>query len=172
MIRLANKNDLNAIMMIIRETQKEMQAQHNPQWSIENDYPNKNKFLTDIANNDLYVYENDQNLKGFITITKDTGEYNELLPTSNEPAYILHRLAIKKENRKEGLASLLFKYAEELALKNNIKILKADTETHNIKMNNLFIKLGFIQKGEFEYSDYPGHYIYYEKEIKSSPSEK
>lgn len=172
MIRLATKNDIDDIMMIIKETQKEMQKENNPQWSIENDYPSKNKFLMDIENNELYIYENYQNLKGFLAITKDNGEYKELLPTTEEPAYILHRLAIKKENRKEGIASALFKYAEELAFKNNIKILKADTEAHNLKMNNLFLKLGYIKKGEFEYSDYPGHYIYYEKEIGRTSNEE
>ena len=165
MIRLANTNDLENIMKIIKEIKKEMKVENNPQWNEEDDYPSKEKILTDVENKDLYVYEDNNEIKGFIAITKDNGEYDELLKTTNEEAFILHRLAIRKENRKEGLASILFKYAEELAEKEKIKLLKADTEAHNIKMNNLFTKLGYIKKGEFEYEDYPGHYIYYEKEL-------
>lgn len=165
MLRLANINDLDKIMKIIKEIQQEMHEEKNPQWNEDNDYPSKDTFLTDIENNSLYIYEDSKELKGFITITKDNNEYNGLLKTTNKKANILHRLAIRKENRKEGIASKLFKYAEELAKENDIKILKADTEVHNIKMNTLFIKLGYIKKGEFEYDDYPGHYIYYEKEL-------
>lgn len=165
MIRLAKELDIDNIMVIVREAQQEMKLAGNPQWNAEDDYPSIEKFLNDVASNELYVCEDNHTIKGFMTIATDTGEYEELLKTSNKPAYILHRLAIKKESRKEGLAQNFFKYAENLALKNNIDILKADTEEHNLKMNNLFIKLGFIKKGEFEYDDYPGHYIYYEKEI-------
>lgn len=165
MIRLANIKDLDKIMEIIKEIQKEMKAENNPQWNEDDDYPSREKFITDIENKNLYIYEEKDIIKGFIAIAKDYGEYDELLKTTNKPAFILHRIAIKKENRKEGIATILFNYAEDLAKKGNIKLLKADTEEHNIKMNNLFIKLGFIKKGEFEYDDYPGHYIYYEKEL-------
>ena len=165
MIRLANIKDLDNIMDIIREIQKEMKAENNPQWNEDDDYPNKEKFITDIENKSLYIYEGEDIIKGFIAITKDNGEYDELLETTNKPAFILHRIAIKKDNRKEGIATILFNYAEDLAKEANIKLLKADTEEHNIKMNNLFTKLGFIKKVEFEYDDYPGHYIYYEKEL-------
>lgn len=166
MIRCAFFKDLDSIMEIIKNIQLEMKKEKNPQWSEESDYPNKDKFRQDITNNSLYVLEENEIIKGFISVTIDNGEYDSLLKTSKEPSYIIHRLAIKKEYRKEGLASILFLYAENLAKKNNIKILKADTEEHNLKMNNLFLKLGFKKKGEFEYDDYPGHYIYYEKEIK------
>jgi len=165
MIRLANVSDLDDIMEIIDEIKKEMKEENNPQWNEEDDYPNKEKFISDMKKNQLYVYEDNQIIKGLIVISKED-DYQKLLKTSNKPSYILHRLAIKKEFRKEGLASSLFKYAEDLAKENNMEILKADTEEHNLKMNNLFIKLGFKKKGEFEYDDYPGHYIYYEKEIK------
>lgn len=165
MIRLANLSDLDNIMEIIDEIKKEMKEENNPQWNEEDDYPNKEKFISDMKKNQLYVYEDNQIIKGLIVISKED-DYQKLLKTSNKPSYILHRLAIKKEFRKEGLASSLFKYAEDLAKENNMEILKADTEEHNLKMNNLFIKLGFKKKGEFEYDDYPGHYIYYEKEIK------
>jgi len=161
MFRLANISDLKDIMSIVKDIQLEMQKENNPQWNIEDDYPNKDKFLGDINKNQLYVYE-DTIIKGFMVISLED-DYEELLKTTNKKAYILHRLAIRQAFRKEGLATKFFKYAEDLAKKNNIEILKADTEEHNFKMNNLFVKLGFEKKGEFEYDDYPGHYIYYEK---------
>ena len=56
MIRLARINDLDTIMSIIKEIQKEMKLENNPQWNEEDDYPSKDKFLLDIENNSLYVY--------------------------------------------------------------------------------------------------------------------
>lgn len=163
MIRLATINDLDSIMAIIKNIQIEMTQENNPQWNIEDDYPNKDKFLSDLNKKELYVYD-DGIIKGFMAITSDDN-YHELVNTTPKKAYVLHRLAIKKENRHEGLATIFLKFAEKLAYQNNITLLKADTEEHNIKMNALFKKMGFIKKGEFEYDDYPGYYIYYEKEI-------
>ena len=165
MIRLGNYNDIEEIMKIVKDIQKEIKNENNPQWNEENDYPSKEKFTNDIENKQLYLYEDSKEIKGFIVIS-EYDDYEDLLETTNKPSYVLHRLAIKKEYRKCGLATVLFEYAEDLAKKNDIELLKADTEEHNIKMNSLFQKLGFIKKGEFEYDDYPGHYIYYEKEIK------
>ncbi len=163
MIRLAKIDDLNKIMIIIKDIQKEMAMENNPQWNEEDDYPNKDKFLSDLEKGELYVYD-DGLIKGFMVISKEDN-YHEVVESTNKEAYILHRLAIKSDCRGEGLATKFFEFAEELAKENNISLLKADTEKHNTKMNALFEKVGFRQKGEFEYDDYPGHYIYYEKEI-------
>lgn len=166
MIRLATNKDLESIMKIIKDIQKEMKIEGNPQWNEDDDYPNQDKFASDIKKQALYVYEDTGIIKGLIAITVDNNEYEGLLATSKHPSYILHRLAIKKEYRNSKIASELIEFASALAKKNNIKILKGDTEAKNKKMKKLFEKLEFVKKGEFEYDDYPGHYIYYEKEIK------
>ena len=75
MIRLASINDIDTIMSIIKEIQKEMKLENNPQWNEEDDYPSKDKFLLNIENNAFYVYEIENEIKGFISITKDEGEY-------------------------------------------------------------------------------------------------
>ncbi len=163
MIHLAKITDIEDIINIANSSKDEMKQEQNPQW--QDSYINKDKFLNDIKNNSLYVLLEDNTLKGFIVITDETHEYDELLKTSTKRAYILHRLAIKKEFRHQGLASKLFEFVDLQARENNIEILKADTEEHNIKMQHLFTKVGFKKIAEFNYTDYPGHYIYYEKEI-------
>lgn len=165
MFRLATNNDLTSIMQIVKDIQEEMKNENNPQWNAEDDYPNIDKFSSDIYKKELYVYEDNQIIKGFMTISMEN-DYQDLLKTSDKKAYILHHLAVKSNYRKEGIATMFLNFAEDLARTNNIEVLKADTEEHNVKMNNLFLKLGFKEKGEFEYDDYPGHYIYYEKDLK------
>lgn len=167
MILLAEMKDLDNILSIIKPIKGELLATNNLQWgSKEEDYPNANQFEQDINNKSLYIYKEDNIIKGFISVSIDTGYYDELLENSHKKSYILHRLAIKKEFRNQDIASKLLTFCEELALKNKIEVLKADTEEKNINMNNLFIKFHYKKMGEFEFDDYPGHYIYYEKEVR------
>lgn len=167
MIILANMEDLEEILNIIEPIKKELLATNNLQWgSTEDDYPNANQFKNDIKSQSLYIYKEDNIIKGVISISVDNGSYDELLENSPKKSYILHRLAIKKEYRNQDIAQKLLVFCEDLARKNNILVLKADTEEKNTKMNNLFLKLNYQKIGEFEYDDYPGHYIYYEKEVR------
>lgn len=163
MIEKAQKNDITEILAIISESKLEMDENNNPQWSEEN-YP-ECKIPNDIEKGNLFIYKEKDKIKGVIVIEKDTGEYDELINNSKKEAFILHRMAIKKTYRDQGIATHLFHFAEQKAKKEKVVVLKADTEKSNLKMNNFFKKLNYIEKGAFTYEDYPGTYIYYEKEI-------
>ncbi len=167
MIKQAKYSDLPEIMCIIKEAIKEMQIEKNPQWgSTEENYPNEERFIKDIEKNSLYLYKEENEIRGFISITIDNHEYENLIKTSTETSYILHRMSIPKKFRKQGIASKLMLFAEKLGKENNIDVIKADTEISNTKMNHLFLKMGYVLKGTFSYEDYPGNYNYYEKNIK------
>lgn len=167
MIILAKMKDLEEIIETTEEIKKELLAKNNLQWgSTEESYPNRTQFEHDIKNKSLYIYKEDNIIKGFISVAEYDGYYDKLLENSKDTSYILHRLAIKQGYRNQDIARKLLEFCEELAIKNNIKILKADTEEKNLKMNRLFLKLDYKKIGEFEYDDYPGHYIYYEKEVR------
>ncbi len=167
MIIEATIDDLDNILNIIEPIKKELLKTNNLQWgSTEDNYPNAIQLENDIKNENLYVYKEDNIIKGVISVSADNGYYDELLENSPKKSYILHRLAIKKEFRNQDIANKLLHFCEDLAIKNKIEILKGDTEEKNTKMNNLFLKLGYQKIGEFEYDDYPGHYIYYEKEVR------
>ena len=167
MIMLAQMEDLEEILETTEEIKKELLATNNLQWgSTEESYPNRMQFESDIKNKSLYIYKEDNIIKGFISVAIYDGYYDELLENSKEISYIIHRLAIKQEYRNQDIAIKLLQFCEELAIKNNIKVLKGDTEEKNLKMNTLFLKLNYKKVGEFEYDDYPGHYIYYEKEVR------
>ena len=166
MIKKASIENLDEVDLIMKEIKEEMRKENNPQWgSTEADYPSKTKLKEDIINNRMYIYIEDNIIKGVLSIVEDDGEYNELLKNSPKKAYILHRLAISKKYRNNSIASKLMKFAEKKAKENIIKVLKSDTEISNDKMNNLFIKEGYKYIGRFSYNDYPGIYNYYEKEI-------
>lgn len=167
MIEQATLEDLKQVEEIMESIKEEMREEGNPQWgSTEDNYPSTDRLREDIENNRMVKYVEDNKIKGIISIVEDLSrEYDELIKNSQEKAYILHRLAVPKEYRKQNIATNIMKFVENLAKKNNIKVLKSDTEVSNTKMNNLFIKEGFTYKGKFTYDDYPGTYNYYEKEL-------
>lgn len=167
MIEQAKYSDLEEIMRIIKKAIEEMREDKNPQWgSTEENYPNEEQFIKDIEKKRLYLYKEENEIRGFITITVDNHEYEDLIKTSSEKSYILHRMCIPKKFRKQSIASKLMLFAEKLGKENDISVLKADTEISNTKMNHLFLKMGYVLKGTFIYEDYPGTYNYYEKNIK------
>ncbi|MCI8575144.1 MAG: GNAT family N-acetyltransferase [Bacilli bacterium] len=170
MIRLATKIDLESIMNIINQVKEEMKKENNPQWH--DGYPQKDDFLNDINEQSLYIVEEDNELKALICIKKDNeDEYQQVKNRTLAPSLILHRLAVSPNYRHKGMAKTLISYAEELALQNNIKILKADTEKNNLKMNELFKRLGFQKKGELTWSDNAGIFNYYEKDLGSDTND-
>ena len=166
MIEKADIKDLNEVISIMEDIKQEMRDEHNPQWgSTEDNYPSDDKLNEDITKDSMYKYVEDNVIKGVVTIMQDNGEYDLVIENSKKKSYIIHRLAVPKQYRKQGIATKLMEFAEEMAKNNNIEVLKSDTEVCNDKTNKLFIKLGYEFKGIFIYDDYPGKYNYYEKEI-------
>lgn len=162
MIRLATQNDLKRIIEITEEVKKEMKLENNPQWD---EYPQEEDFLKDIKDNALYVYEEDK-ICAFASIKKETEkEYQQVKESTTNPSYVIHRLAVDKNYRRKSYAQKLFIFAEELAKKDNIFYIKADTEIHNEKMNQLFLKLGYQKLGTLKWSDNNGTFNYYEKKL-------
>lgn len=166
MIRLAIPEDLKAIMDIINEIKVEMKKEKNPQWH--EGYPLEPDFLEDINSKELYVLEENNIIVALVCIQNDiTDQYESVPERTKEKSLVLHRLAVALKYQHQGYDQKLFQFAENLAIENNIFLLKADTETSNKKMNQLFKKLNFQQKGTLTWSDNDGKYNYYEKKLGS-----
>lgn len=166
MIRLAKPQDVEQIMDIINVIKKEMKKENNPQWN--DSYPLENDFMNDIKQNALYIIEENNKIKAFASITEDLeDDYEHVNNRTKERSLVIHRLAVAQNDQKKGYAQKLFSFAMKKALQNNIFYIKADTEIHNIKMNNLFQKLGFQKMVELRWSDNDEIYNYYEKKLGS-----
>src|SRR5690625_2202839 len=96
MIRLAKKEDLDIIMPEIQKVKEDMHESGNPQCgNTPEEYPSKENFLEDIADNSLYVFEENAQIKGLVCIKEDTEyEYDPYIQNSHERALVLHRMAI------------------------------------------------------------------------------
>lgn len=162
MIRLANYEDLHHIMKIIKDTIALMEADNNTQW--DNSYPTCDDFKKDIDNKNLYVLIDEDILKGFICINQEeAAEYKDLKWSHDKEFLVVHRMAVNAHYRKRGIGNKLLNYADDLARKNGVTLIKTDTYSLNKKMNNLFKKSGYKKVGEVNFKTKPLKFNCYEK---------
>lgn len=136
-IRLAKPEDLKEIQNIYDVAKSFMREQGNTkQWV--NGYPSDEILLKDIANNNLYVVEEEEIKAVFALIYGDdpTYSYIEGKWLNNNPYGTIHRIASKKEFKDT------LKIVTEFALlkTNDVRI---DTHEDNVVMRHVVLKNGY-----------------------------
>ena len=167
-IQLSTFEDIPAIIAIINDAKEYLASQKIDQW--QNGYPNAEQVANDIKNNESYVVINDENeviaTAMFTTNPEPTykiidGNWNI---DENEKYGVVHRMAIKKEFRKFGLATFIFHEFHMQLLEKKIKSLKIDTHEKNLGMQALIKKLGYTYCGII-YTNYHAKRLAFEKVI-------
>ncbi|WP_412523870.1 GNAT family N-acetyltransferase [Clostridium sp. JS66] len=161
-MRKAVMEDIKDIMEIIKGTIAEMRTYNNTQW--DENYPQEKDFVNDIQSGELYAAEREGKLVGFVCINKiEPAEYDGLNWSLKEDCMIVHRMAVDPNYRRNGIGTELMKFADELALANNIRYLKTDTYSINTKMNALFKKCNYDLIGEMSFLGREKPFYCYEK---------
>ena len=165
MIRKATKQDLEAIMEILKESVDIMNQENNFQW--DSAYPRRENFIDDIEKDSLYVTERDNKVAGFICINEiEPEEYATVTWSSQHPCMVAHRMAVRPNQRNTGVGTELMNYTEQLARDRGIYYLKTDTNSRNTKMNALFRKCGYTLAGEMSFRGRPEPFYCYEKHLR------
>ena len=156
-------------MELVRRVVPLMRAQGNLQW--DDTYPNEQVFGEDIAAGHLWVAEIDGAVSAVAAITTDQSpEYADVGWDLNEPAIVVHRLAVDPAFRGRGVAESLMRHAEVIARGRGITVLRIDTNTQNPATQRLFPKLGYTFAGEITLSYRPGlRFVCYEKRLAEQP---
>jgi len=162
-IRLATENDLPALMELLRRVVPLMRAAGNLQW--DESYPNETVFQRDIDLGQLWVAEVDADIAAVAAVTMDQEpDYAQVGWDIDEPAIVVHRLAVDPAFRGIGAAGALMQKAEEVAVERAITVLRVDTNTQNEATQRLFPKLGYQLAGEISLAFRPGlRFLCYEK---------
>lgn len=168
-IRLSEHKDISSIMIIIDDAKALLKSLHIDQW--QNGYPNAAQIENDIKNGESFVVVNDENTiiaTSMFTLRKEP-TYKEVIDgnwlISEDEVYgVIHRMAIKKEFRKLGLATFLFTEFHQQLKQKNIQSLKIDTHEENIGMQSLIKKLGYNYCGII-YTNYNAKRLAFEKVI-------
>jgi ribosomal protein S18 acetylase RimI-like enzyme len=164
-LRQATENDLPALMELVRRVVPLMRAAGNLQW--DENYPNETVFQRDINLDQLWIAEVDAGIAGVAAVTMDQEpDYAQVGWDIEEPAIVVHRLAVDPAFRGLGAAAILMQKAEEVAVERAITVLRVDTNTQNEATQRLFPKLGYQLAGEISLAFRPGlRFLCYEKRL-------
>jgi len=152
-------------MRLVAEVVPLMNALGNFQWDAH--YPNAAVFEKDIALNQLWVAELEDEIAGVAAITTDQEpEYAHVGWDIAETAIVTHRLAVSPGFQGKGVAAALLAQAEKEAKSKNIHLLRIDTNTANQATQMLFPKAGYVFAGEIDLAFRPNLRFYcYEKRL-------
>ena len=131
MIRRGVHEDLIDILKITKKCAVEMDAMGIYQWNEK--YPNRNAFLDDIKNNELFVFTKGAFLVGCIALCSkmDNVYKNVTWLTEDGKNLYIHRLAVDPQFQKKGIGKKLMDYAEDFAKKNDFVSVRLDTFSKN-----------------------------------------
>jgi ribosomal protein S18 acetylase RimI-like enzyme len=165
-IRPAVREDVAALIGLLRQVVPLMRAAGNLQW--DETYPNEGVFERDIELGQLWIAELGGVVAGVAALTTDQEpEYAQVGWDIEEPAVVVHRLAVDPEFRGLGVAGALMRKAEDVAVERGIGVLRVDTNTQNGATQRLFPKLGYELAGEIGLAFRPGlRFFCYEKRLK------
>ncbi len=168
-IRLSKIEDIPEIAIIIDDAKAYLKSQNIDQW--QNGYPNAAQVENDIKNGESFVVVNDDNLivaTSMFSLRKEPTYKKvidgEWIVSENEKYGVIHRMAIKKEFRKFGLATFMFHEFHLQLLEKKVKSLKIDTHEDNLGMQSLLKKLGYKYCGII-YTSYNAKRLAFEKII-------
>ena len=143
MIRRGVHEDLMPILEITKNCAVEMDSMGIYQWN--ENYPNRNAFIDDIKNNELFVFIREALLVGCIALCikmDDVYKNVKWLTIDGKNLYI-HRLAVDPQFQKKGIGKKLMDYAEDFAKKNNFISVRLDTFSKNKNNMRFYERRGY-----------------------------
>tara|TARA_B000000557_G_C20706813_1_gene414048 strand:+ start:364 stop:864 length:501 start_codon:yes stop_codon:yes gene_type:complete len=160
MIRLAQKSDLDRVLQITRLCAREMESRKVFQWNEH--YPDRQSFVNDINNNELYVYCIQDMVIGCVSICAFMDEvYSKVSwKTDGKNSVYIHRLAVDPKHQKQGIGSKLMDFAENESKLSGVESIRLDTFSQNIVNQNFYEKRGYVKLDDIYFplqSEHPFH---------------
>lgn len=150
--RKAVNADTGTIWNILQAAIQRRKEDGSNQW--QDGYPNPEVVQNDIDKGQGFLLLAGTEPAGYCAIIiNDEPAYQHIEGTwlTQGDYLVLHRIAIAEAYLGKGLAREILKQAEGLALAQNIKSIKADTNFDNPGMLHLFKKLGYQYCGEVHF---------------------
>ena len=157
--RPATPDDLEDIMLIVRQARNYLRKHRVDQW--QGDYPTADNFIADIDRGICHIICYGSRTAGFFTMA-DTPEDDYVNLTDGKwhgsgRYCTVHRTAVAAEFRGTGLSLKIFEFAENIARQNGIFEMRTDTHRKNEAMKKLLRKCGYTYRGNVLVSSEPGH---------------
>ena len=157
--RLATENDIEDIMLIVRQARNYLKKHRVDQW--QGDYPTQEVFAEAVAEGECYAVTYGERLAGFFCLTdKPESDYDNLTDGKwhGEGKYCkLHRMAVEAQFRSTGISDMMIGFAEETAKSRGAECMRTDTHRKNKAMQKLLKRKGYAYRGNVLVSSEPGH---------------
>ena len=146
MLKLATQTDIKIVMEIINDAKLYLREQNSLQWNQADGYPAEKDLLKDISNKSCYLYLENNEVLGVMSIILTPDEnYAEIdgkWLTSSDYASI-HRIAVKKNCHNKNIGAKMLLEAEGIVKQHDIYSIKIDTHKINIPMTKTILKSGY-----------------------------
>ncbi len=163
-VRLATLKNIDEVMFLVADAKEYMHATGNYQW--DENYPLRQHFETDIINDDLWLFNGNNALAGFICINRvQPVEYNTSDWETPEDSLVVHRMVIARQFAGRGIGQQMMQFAEEKAREAGLTSIRSDTNSKNSVMLHIFSKLGYRFTGNIVLRNKPDLFCCYEKSI-------
>lgn len=148
--RPAAPEDLEAIMLIVRQARNYLKKHRVDQW--QNGYPDEGTFAADIARGECRVVTCAGRVQAMFTLSPNPEPDYEGLTDGKwrsvpGESAVLHRLAVSAEMRGSGLAALVMSFVEAAAREMGKSALRTDTHKKNRSMQALLRSCGCEYRG-------------------------
>ena len=157
--RAAAPEDIDAIMLIVRQARNYLKKHRVDQWQGE--YPAQEHFMPDISSGRCYVMTYGGAVAGFFCLSEEPErDYDGITDGRwhGDGKYCtLHRAAVAAELRGTGLSDKLMAALEEKAEALGASAIRTDTHRKNKAMQQLLRRSGFTYRGNMLCSAEPGH---------------
>ena len=162
-IRKGKIEDVKGIIGIIKDAIIDMESEGIYQW--DNIYPNEDVITGDIYKENLYVYIDENIIKGFITLNEFQDREYESIKWKYDTGrhLIIHRLCISPKYKGKGIATTFIKYAERLGKENKYESIRLDSFTQNNHACKLYEKNGYEKRGIVTFRK--GEFLCFEKKL-------
>ncbi|MGN1001270.1 MAG: tRNA (guanosine(37)-N1)-methyltransferase TrmD [Oscillospiraceae bacterium] len=158
--RLAGEEDMESILLIVRQAKNYLRRHRVDQWQEEN-YPGEGNFRIDMERGDCYVMTYGQRVAGFFSLSERPEKTYDVLTdgkwSSDEPYCVLHRNAVAAEFRGTGMSDALMKAVEEITLAKGRRVVRVDTHKKNKAMQALLKRCGYSFRGNIRVLVGEGH---------------
>jgi GNAT superfamily N-acetyltransferase len=153
-VRLAGAADLDALVGLLGDCVREMQARGLDQW--DQVYPNRATLETDIAAGTLYratrADGSDGWLGSFTLNQHQDPEYADVpWRVTAQPVAVVHRLMVHPSAQRRGLGRFLMRFAERRAGELGFRALRLDTLLANQRALALYRNLGYAEPGQVRF---------------------
>ncbi len=163
MIKQLNKDNLNEVMAIIKEVIVHMNQQGINQW--DEFYPDMEIITRDLKDNCAYGYFDNDELSGYVAISEDYYPGYDAIEWKIRGKFtVIHRLFVKPDKQRKGIAKKLMEFAEKLSLENGYKSIRLDAFSKNPAALKFYDDTGYKRVGSFE-ARKKGLFFCYEKEL-------